>query len=169
MLNRDWYIVAPGDGMWSVIDPSDPELVWSSTNDATGQAMVYDERTQQSREVSPYARANGDMLVADLPYRFNWDTPVAFVPAKVLVGGNVLFESADRGQTWTPISPDLTRNDKSHQQISGGPIDEDISGAETSDTILDVETTPLARGPSGSGPTTDSSRSRATAARIGRT
>jgi photosystem II stability/assembly factor-like uncharacterized protein len=144
VLNRDWYIVAPGDGMWSVVDPADLHLIWStSTNDATGQAFVYDERTQQSREVAPYARANGDMLVADLPYRFNWDTPIAFAPAKVLVGGNVLFESSDRGQNWTPISPDLTRNDKSHQQISGGPIDEDVSGAETSDTILDIETTPL--------------------------
>jgi photosystem II stability/assembly factor-like uncharacterized protein len=156
VMNRDWYIVAPGDGMWSVIDPADLDLVWSTTtNDATGQVFDYDEGTQQSREVAPYARANGDMLVADLQYRSNWDTPIAFVPsatasappnvpAKVLVGANVVFESADRGQTWTPISPDLTRNDKSHQQISGGPIDEDMSGAETSDTILDVETTPLA-------------------------
>src|SRR5262249_42338932 len=79
-------------------------------------------------------------------YRFNWDTPIAFTtgPAPhVLAGGNVVFESADHGQTWSTISPDLTRNEPSHQEASGGPISLDISGAETSDTILDVETTAL--------------------------
>ena len=41
------------------------------------------------------------------------------------------------------MSPDLTRNEPSHQTASGGPIDLDVSGAETSDTILDIETTAL--------------------------
>jgi photosystem II stability/assembly factor-like uncharacterized protein len=154
VMNRDWYIVAPGDGMWSIVDPSDLDLVWStSTNDATGQVFSYNERTQQAREVSPYSRANGDEAAVDFKYRTNWDTPIAFVPqpnvsplppARILAGANVVFESNDRGQNWVAISPDLTRNDKAHQQISGGPIDEDMSGAEISDTILDIETTPLA-------------------------
>ncbi|MBV8371637.1 MAG: hypothetical protein JOY69_00110, partial [Candidatus Eremiobacteraeota bacterium] len=137
----------PGDGMWALIDPTDPNLVWStSTNSDTGQVYVWDRRTQQADEVSPVARNNSD-APASLAYRFNWDTPIAFTPGsqpRVLVGGNVLFESADRGRSWTAISPDLTRNEKSHQRASGGPIDLDISGAETSDTILDVETTSLA-------------------------
>jgi len=147
VLNRDWYIVGPGDGMWALPDPVDPNLVWStSTNSDTGQVYLWDRRTQQVDEVSPSARSNAD-APAILPYRFNWDTPIAFTPGaapRVLVGGNVVFESGDRGKTWTAISPDLTRNERAHQIAPGGPIDLDISGAETSDTILDIETTTLA-------------------------
>ena len=66
--------------------------------------------------------------------------------AKVLVGGNVVFESADRGQTWKAISPDLTRNDPSKQLPSGGPISQDQSGAEYYDTILYLATTRLDAG-----------------------
>ena len=149
VLNRDWYTVAPGDGMWTLIDPNDRNLIWStSTNNDTGEVYLYNDRTQQVPEVSPYMRANGDEPADALLYRFNWDTPIAFeagsTTTKVLVGGDALFESDDRGQHWSVISPDLTRNEKQHQQIPGGPIDEDMSGAETSDTILDVETTALA-------------------------
>jgi photosystem II stability/assembly factor-like uncharacterized protein len=149
ILNRDWYQVGPGDGMWALVDPTDPNLIWTtSTNSDTGQVYLWDRRTQQADEVSPSAR-NNSAAPATLPYRFNWETPIAFTTGsqpRALVGGNVVFASADRGRTWTVISTDLTRNEKSHQQASGGPIDLDVSGAETSDTILDIETTKLAAG-----------------------
>lgn len=147
VLNRDWYVVGPGDGMWALPDPTDSNLVWStSTNSDTGQVFLWNRTTQQASELSPYARSNAD-APSLLSYRFNWDTPIAFTPGaapRVLVGGNVVFESSDRGQTWSAISPDLTRNERSHQRAPGGAIALDISGAETSDTILDIETTKLA-------------------------
>ncbi|HKU81439.1 MAG TPA: hypothetical protein VJP76_04640 [Candidatus Tumulicola sp.] len=146
VLNRDWLQVGPGDGMWAIVDPSDPDSIWTtSTNSDTGQVYLFDRRTEQAREVSPVARDNAQAPAA-LPYRFNWDAPIAFTQGaqpRVLVGGNVVFESADRGEHWSVRSPDLTRNDKSHQKASGGPISLDVSGAETSDTILDLETTKL--------------------------
>ncbi|HEY1655966.1 MAG TPA: hypothetical protein VGF86_12730 [Candidatus Tumulicola sp.] len=149
VLNRDWQTIGPGDGMWALVDPTDPDLIWStSTNSDTGQVFLWNRRTQQADEVSPVATYNS-RAPASLRYRFNWDTPIAFThetPPRVLVGGNVLFASADRGRHWTPISPDLTRDDKEHQRASGGPITLDVSGAETSDTILDVETSVLGRG-----------------------
>jgi photosystem II stability/assembly factor-like uncharacterized protein len=102
----------------------------------TGQVFLYDARTTQSWEVSPSEADSGDKP-ADLAHRFNWDTPIAFSSdGNALVGGEVVFSSADKGRHWTVLSPDLTRNDRSHQQISGGPITADVSGAETSDTLL---------------------------------
>ncbi len=145
VLNRDWYQAGPGDGMWALFDPKDPNLVWStSTNSDTGQVFLFDERTKQVDEVSPDAESNGELAAGALRYRFNWETPIAFTnDGKALVGGNVVFESADRGQTWSVISPDLTRHDASKERESGGPIANDESGAEIYDTILYLATTKL--------------------------
>jgi hypothetical protein len=135
--------------MWALVDPTDPNLIWTtSTNSDTGQVYLWDRRTQQASEVSPSARYNS-RAPSELIYRFNWDTPIAFTGGpqpQVLAGGNVVFASADRGRHWTVISPDLTRNEKAHQQPSGRPIDLDVSGAETSDTILDIEPSKVASG-----------------------
>lgn len=137
VLNRDWSIVGPGDGMHALFDPRDRNLIWqTSTNTGTGQIYLYDARTTQTLDVSPDAADNSDRP-ADLAHRFNWDTPIAFTAdGKVLAGGEAVFESADKGRHWSIVSPDLTRNDRSHQQIPGGPITQDVSGAEVSDTLL---------------------------------
>jgi photosystem II stability/assembly factor-like uncharacterized protein len=148
VTNRDWYQVVPGDGMWAVVDPKDPHYIWStSTNSDAGQLYLWNERTTQAYDVSPDAESNGELAARALRYRFNWDAPIAFTTdGKALTGGNVVFESADRGQTWKVISPDLTRNDESKQLDSGGPISYDQSGAEFYDTILYLATTSLESG-----------------------
>jgi photosystem II stability/assembly factor-like uncharacterized protein len=148
VMNRDWWTVAPGDGMWTLYDPKDANFVWStSTASDSGQVYLLDTAKQQVYEVSPISRSSGGEPGYDLKYRFNWDTPIAFLAdGSALVGGNVVFKSSDRGAHWTIISPDLTRNDKAHQQIPGGPIDPDMSGAEMSDTILDIEPSSVQNG-----------------------
>ncbi len=145
VMNRDWYQVGPGDGMWALFDPKDPSYIWStSTSSDTGQVYLFNEGTKQIYEVSPDAESNGETAPRNLRYRWNWDSPLAFTSdGKALLGGNVVFESGDRGQNWTVISPDLTRNDPSKQGNSGGPIGNDLSGAENYDTILYIATTPL--------------------------
>ena len=145
VMNRDWYTVGPGDGMWALFDPRDAAYIWSTSTDSdTGQVYLFNEATKQVYDVSPDAESNGETAARDQHYRFNWDTPIAFTnDGKVLVGGNVVFESADRGQTWQTISGDLTRNDANKQSDTGGPIGNDESGAETYDTILYLATTPL--------------------------
>jgi photosystem II stability/assembly factor-like uncharacterized protein len=145
VMNRDWYTVGPGDGMWALFDPRDAAYIWSTSTDSdTGQVYLFNEATKQVYDVSPDAESNGETAARDQHYRFNWDTPLAFTnDGKALVGGNVVFESADRGQTWQAISGDLTRNDANKQGNTGGPIGNDESGAETYDTILYLATTPL--------------------------
>jgi photosystem II stability/assembly factor-like uncharacterized protein len=148
VLNRDWAQIAPGDGMWSVFDPKDPNLIWSTERNLdNGQVYLTDLRTNQASELSPDAELNGLNTPAGDAYRFNWDNPIAFDDdGAALTAGNVVFRSADRGKTWQAISPDLTRNDVAHQQRPGGPVSHDGSGAEMSDTILYVASTPLDRG-----------------------
>jgi photosystem II stability/assembly factor-like uncharacterized protein len=85
------------------------------------------------------------MSPADLKYRFNWTSPIAVSyknADEVYIGGNVVFKSTDGGGHWTVISPDLTRNDKSKQVVSGGPVHYDLSGAETYGTLLSLQIAP---------------------------
>lgn len=140
VLNRDWYTVGPGDGMWALFDPKNPNLVWNtSTASDTGQVFLTNVRANQQMEVSPDVEQNGEKKAASVRYRFNWITPIAFDSAGcALVGGNVVFRSCDHGATWKAISGDLTRNDKAHEQTAGGPISADQSGAEYYNTLLDV-------------------------------
>src|SRR5262249_60000799 len=94
----------------------------------------------------PYLPGVQSMKPSDLKYRFNWTSPIAVSmtdPNEVYLGGNVLFKSTDGGKSWNPISPDLTRNDKTKQETSGGPIWWDISGAENFCCILSISISPV--------------------------
>ena len=148
ILNSYWQNVIGGDGMWAVPDPSDPNHIMATLQ--TERLADYDKKTQTSRFVIPYfdfSRNGFDLYAAK--YRFNWDSPVAFAPWNghiLWAGGNVVFQSLDRGVHWNVISPDLTLNLKSHQQPSGGPIALDVSSAENSDTLLDIEGSPARKG-----------------------
>lgn len=145
VLNRDWWNIGLGDGSWSLFDPHDPHLIWStSISNDTGEVYLWDARTQQDIEVSPDAEMDGVVVPGTLAHRFAWESPITFTAdGSALVGGNVVYETSDHGQHWSIVSPDLTRNERSHQQTPGGPVEADISGAEISDAILSLAVSPL--------------------------
>ncbi|MDQ2992912.1 MAG: glycosyl hydrolase [Candidatus Eremiobacteraeota bacterium] len=144
----DWLRVVGGDGMWAVPDPSDPRHIMTDLQ--TGRIFDYDKKTMSGRQVVPYFDfSRSDFTLFSRKYRFNWDSPIAFAPWNphlLWLGGSVVFQSPDRGLHWTPISPDLTLNIKEHQQPSGGPLALDVSSAEFSDAILDIEGSPVRAG-----------------------
>jgi photosystem II stability/assembly factor-like uncharacterized protein len=144
----NWINVVGGDGMWAVPDPADGNLIYTDLQD--GRINLFNRATQASRGIAPYSDfSRHDFDISQRKYRFNWDSPIAFAPwdsQTVWYGGSVLFQTRDRGEHWTPISPDLTLNLKDHQKPAGGPLALDVSGAEYSDTILYVEGSPLDRG-----------------------
>lgn len=140
---QDWFVVAIGDGEYAVPAPSNSNIIYADSED--GAITRFDRTTKQSLFIMPYLHGPG--YVDDLPpfaqkIRFNWTPPIAVDPqdaSTVYVGGNVLLKSVDGGLDWKAISPDLTRNDKSKQQLPGGPIQYDLSGAETYDTLLSIQ------------------------------
>ncbi len=151
ILNSDWYNVVGGDGEWAWPDPSDPRYIWADLED--GVTLVNDTKTQSAISVRPWdAFPSGTLGPFDsrpAKYRFNWDSPINFAPWDphiAWLGGNVVFQSTDRGLHWTVISPDLTRNVKDHQLPAGGPLAQDVSGAEYSDNLLDIEGSPVTKG-----------------------
>ncbi len=150
--NKYWIVTVGGDGQWGVPEPDDPNWIWSDSQD--GALVVFNRVTKDGWFADPYLQTSKESWTpATSKYRFNWESPIAFAPWRSpkgnligWYGGNVVFQTTDRGRSWTPISPDLTRNIKAHQQPAGGPITNDVSGAEYDDTILDIEGSPLAKG-----------------------
>ncbi|MBV9027759.1 MAG: hypothetical protein JO311_04030, partial [Candidatus Eremiobacteraeota bacterium] len=150
--NKYWIVTVGGDGTWGIPEPDDPNWIWSDSQD--GALVIYNRVTQDGWFAQPYLPSGAESwTLAKSKYRFNWESPIAFAPwrasnNKVIgwYGGNVVFQTMDRGRSWTAISPDLTRNVKAYQQPAGGPIVNDVSGAEYSDTILDIEGSQRARG-----------------------
>src|SRR5439155_17123560 len=84
-----------------------------------------------------------------LEHRFQWTAPVMISqhdPNVLYHAGERLFKTTDGGVHWQVISPDLTRNDKTKQQPSGGDINLDDTGTEYYDTIFPLAESPLTRG-----------------------
>jgi len=138
----DCYITGTSESGYIVTDPNDPNIVYSgaigSSPGGGGNMLRYDHSTGQVRIVTVWPVANTGKGADSMKYRFQWTYPIQFSPhdSKTLyVAGNVVFKSTNEGQTWEEISPDLTRNDKTKQTVSGGKITKDTSAAETYCTI----------------------------------
>ncbi|MBV8200485.1 MAG: glycosyl hydrolase, partial [Acidobacteria bacterium] len=145
--NADWYPVGGGEAGWVVSDPSDPDIVYAG--EYGGYLSRYDHRTGQAQVVGIYPENPSGHGGEDLKYRFQWTAPIAVSPhdPKVIYhAANVLFRSADGGQSWTAISPDLTRDDKSKETWAGGPITGDNTGVEIYCTIFVVAESPVEKG-----------------------
>ncbi|HTK29003.1 MAG TPA: hypothetical protein VL309_05605 [Vicinamibacterales bacterium] len=145
----DWKTLMFGDGFFVVPDPSRPNLVYNDTQG--GIIGVTDLSNGATRAIAPTMEGNGSSGdgLAKYKYRFNWNAPIAISPhdpKTVYFGGNVLFKTADAGQTWQPISADLTTNDKSKQQSSGGDVVTDNTAAEFHCTILTIAESPVKAG-----------------------
>ncbi|HXH05949.1 MAG TPA: hypothetical protein VNI83_05090, partial [Vicinamibacterales bacterium] len=130
------------DGMYTVPDPRDPNLIYY--NGHFGDITRIDLRTREERCIQPYpVGPSGGGADREL-YRFNWNAPIHMSPSNpdvIYFGGNVLFKSVDRGETWTIISPDLTTDDPEKQRLSGG-ITPDNTRAEFHCTILTIAESP---------------------------
>jgi photosystem II stability/assembly factor-like uncharacterized protein len=143
----DWHDVAGGEAGWVVSDASDPNIVYAG--EYLGIITRYDYRTRSARNVSAWPENPSGHGGVDMKYRFQWTAPIAASPhdPKVIYhGAQVIFRTHDGGQNWEVISPDLTRNDKSKQTWTGGPITGDNTGVETYGTVFVIAESPKQKG-----------------------
>ena len=134
---EDCRIAGTGESGYVAVDPKDPDVVYvgaiGSSPGGGGALQRYDHRTGQVRLVNVWPEHHGGMGPGELKYRFGWTFPIRFSPHDpnvLYVGGNRVFRSTDEGQSWEPVSPDLTRAAADKLGPSGGPITRDTSGAE---------------------------------------
>jgi photosystem II stability/assembly factor-like uncharacterized protein len=149
ILKRHWKGLAYGDGYYAEPIPGNEHLVY--TNLQGGVPFLVDSRYGNVQTIHPYPKIVGSAgdAIENHNYRFNWDAPIHISPhdpETVYIGGNVIFKSQDRGNSWEVISPDLTTNDKSKQRSSGGTIYQDNTAAEFHCTVLYIAESPLQKG-----------------------
>ena len=115
ITNDDWFITLGGDGFHQQVDPTDPNIVYSLLQN--GVASRLDRRTGETVHITPLERKGEPAL------RWNWDTPLLISPheaSRLYIAANRLYRSDDRGNSWTAISPDLTRQiDRNTLSIMG--------------------------------------------------
>ncbi|MDT7604620.1 MAG: hypothetical protein QOF61_2617 [Acidobacteriota bacterium] len=147
ITERDWYDVGGGESGWIQPSPKDSDIIYAGSYG--GLITRYNHHNGQLREVTPYPD-NPMGAGADVQkYRFQWNFPIVTSPHDrdaLYAAAQVLFKSTDEGQSWKVISGDLTRNDKSKQGSSGGPITKDNTTIEYYDTIFTVMESPVKAG-----------------------
>ena len=159
ITNADWFTVGGGDGFYAQVDPKDPNTVYAESQD--GNLLRRDLRTGESRSIKPQPDEG------EKPFRFQWNSPVlisAYDSKTIYYGGNFIFKSGNRGDSWTRISPELTtgadrdklpilghvpdkqtrsRHDGVQQwpavtTLSESPVDANVLWAGTDDGLLHV-------------------------------
>ncbi|HEY1888890.1 MAG TPA: hypothetical protein VGG63_00685 [Steroidobacteraceae bacterium] len=140
-----WKNIEGGEMSWVVPTPGRSWVTYGS-----GYYSIewrQNRRTGLITNVSPWPEYKFGLAGSEIKYRYGWNHhPVVFAPGnpkELLMGANVVFETTDEGIHWKPISPDLTRNDKSKQGRPGGPISADVTGEEMFDTISSIAFSPL--------------------------
>lgn len=101
--NQDWFVTLFGDGHQPAVDPSNPDIVYSEWQE--GNLVRFDRKNGEIVYIQPQPAAGEEQE------RFNWDAPIyisAHDPARLYFASQRLWRSDDRGDSWVPISGDLT-------------------------------------------------------------
>ena len=145
-----WHHVGGGESGFATPDPVDPNIVWSS---ASGSGMVggivvrYEEDRRQYRAIEVWPEQSRG-AASGVRYRFVWDAPILISPHDhntVYVGSQHVHRTQNGGQSWEPISPDLTLNDGSRMGFSGGLTGDNI-GVEYAGVVFGISESPIEPG-----------------------
>ncbi len=137
ITESNWEATAGGESGHLAPNPDNPDIVYGGSYD--GFLTRLDHSIDSVRLIDVWPDNPMGKGAESLKYRFQWNFPIFFSPhdSNVLyTAANHLFKSTNEGQSWQQISPDLTRNDKSKQGSSGGPITQDNTSVEYYSTIF---------------------------------
>jgi photosystem II stability/assembly factor-like uncharacterized protein len=127
----DWMVTNGGDGFWSQIDPTNPDIVYAESQ--YGGMVRYDRKSQESMDIRPEPQKG------ELTFRWNWNTPLiisSFSNTRLYTAANKLFRSDDRGNSWKEISGDLTAQiDRNKWPVMGKFWPADAVGKDVSTSL----------------------------------
>jgi photosystem II stability/assembly factor-like uncharacterized protein len=145
-MNSDWFVTWGGDGFHARIDPTDPNIVYSTLQ--YGVLGRYDRRSGEAVLIQPHEAPGDD------PLRWNWDSPLLLSPhrpTRLYFAAQRIFRTEDRGDSWTPVSGDLTRRiDRNRLRVMGKVWGPDAVAKSQSTSfygnIVSLDESPLVEG-----------------------
>ena len=151
IFNYDWFQILGGDGFVAIPDLRDSRIIYTESQD--GNMVRRNKVTGESKSIRPTPQ-NVVNATAGEAYRFHWDTPLMFSPndpGVLLAAANRVFRSSDRGDSWTAISADLTKNEKRDSMVTMGLKGSEIAisrndGISQWPTIVSLAESPKQRG-----------------------
>ena len=126
-----------GESGYIANDPLNPDVFYSGSYG--GLLERFDYSTGQSRAVDIVPDNPMGYSAIDIGERFQWTFPILFDPQDkniLYAASQHVWRTANGGQSWERISPDLTRHDPATLSASGGPITFDQTGVETYATVF---------------------------------
>ncbi len=115
ITNADWLVTVGGDGYETVVDPTDPNVVYSLWQ--YGGLVRHDRRSGEIVDIKPREGAG------EPPLLWNWDSPLILSPhshTRLYFAANRLYRSDDRGNSWRAVSGELSRNiDRDQLEVMG--------------------------------------------------
>lgn len=147
ITSEDWESTAGGESGYVTAHPTEPWIVFGGSYG--GDLSWFNHQTRMSRSIDAWPDNPMGAGAADLTQRFQWTFPIVFSPHNpevLYTCSQFVLRSDDRGQSWKKISPDLSYNDKSKQQSSGGPITKDNTSVEYYGTVFTLAESPVKRG-----------------------
>ena len=144
--NRDWFITVFADGHQPAVEPGNPDIVYSEWQQ--GNLVRTDRTTGEIVYIQPQPDPG------DPAERFNWDAPILISPhspTRLFYASQRVWRSDDRGDSWNPISADLTRNqDRWHlplmDRVWSYDSPWDIDAMSKFNTITSLAESPIAEG-----------------------
>jgi photosystem II stability/assembly factor-like uncharacterized protein len=144
--DRVFYSVGGGESGYIASDPRNPDIFFAGSYG--GLITRFNRKTRQQREVNPYPDNPMGYPSKDIAERFQWTFPIVYSPvdpAVLYVSSQHVWKTTNEGQSWTRISPDLTRHDPTTMAGSGGPITRDETGVETYAVVFALAPSPQDR------------------------
>ncbi len=149
----DCYVAGTGESGYIAVRPDNPNIVYvgaiGSSPGGGNCIQRYDHETRQIRLITTWPEYTGGYGASEHKYRFAWTYPIVISPHDpntLYIGGNMVFKTTDEGQTWQPISPDLTKADPETLKPTGGPVNKDAIGAEIFATVFSFVESPHEQG-----------------------
>jgi len=140
---KDWYSIGGGESAHVAFDPDNPELIYAGNYQ--GQITVFDDRSGVSRDIRRYPLSAAYRPPDQYPYRFNWNAPIVVSQhdsSVIYHGAQMLLKSTDRGQNWSEISADLTRNEVQKQGVVDGQFTFEGTAGAMYNTIFYIAESP---------------------------
>jgi photosystem II stability/assembly factor-like uncharacterized protein len=131
---QEWFTPGGGDNAGEnaqiAVRPDNPDIIYAT--DVRGQVSRYDRASGQWRTINPWPESQRGWASADKQYRFHWNAPILLAPDDpdtLYVASQFVHRSTDEGQSWTVISPDLTRSDPATlERVDGENLGYEVYG-----------------------------------------